>query len=153
MSISYNHVVLIGRLTRDPEIKFAASGTQIATFTLAVDRNIPSSNNDSTDFIRIVTFGKTAEFVGNYLTKGRLILVEGSLRINKWKTQDGESRSMAEVAASNIRFMETKAQAQQSSGGFERSTQDNDVVESTGNDDITFFGSDTGDSGSDDIPF
>jgi len=100
MSISYNHVVLIGRLTRDPEIKFAASGTQITTFTLAVDRNIPSSNNDNTDFIRIVTFGKTAEFVGNYITKGRLILVEGSLRINKWKTQDGEPRSNAEVAAS-----------------------------------------------------
>ena len=56
MSISYNHVVLIGRLTRDPEIKFAASGTQITTFTLAVDRNIPSSNNDNTDFIRIVSY-------------------------------------------------------------------------------------------------
>ena len=153
MSISYNHVVLIGRLTRDPEIKFAASGTQIATFTLAVDRNVPSSNNDNTDFIRIVTFGKTAEFAGNYLTKGRLILVEGSLRINNWKTQDGEPRSNAEVAASNIRFMETKAQAQQSSGGFDRSIQDTNVVESTENDDITFFGSETEDSGSDDIPF
>ncbi len=153
MSISYNHVVLIGRLTRDPEIKFAASGTQITTFTLAVDRNIPSSNNDNTDFIRIVTFGKTAEFVGNYITKGRLILVEGSLRINKWKTQDGEPRSNAEVAASNVRFMETKAQAQQSSGGFDRPSQDTGVIEATGNDDITFFGSETEDSGSDDIPF
>jgi len=151
MSISYNHVVLIGRLTRDPEIKFAASGTQIATFSLAVDRNIPSSGNDNTDFIRIVAFGKTAEFVGNYLTKGRLILVEGSLRINKWKTQEGESRSDAEVVASNVRFMETKAQTV-STGGFEKAPQEDSVVGSTGNDDITFFGSESEDTG-DDIPF
>jgi single-strand DNA-binding protein len=151
MSISYNHVVLIGRLTRDPEIKFAASGTQIATFSLAVDRNIPSSNNDNTDFIRIVTFGKTAEFVGNYLSKGRLILVDGSLRINKWKTQEGESRSNAEVVASNIRFMETKAQAQ-NTGGFERTSVEEDVIGNAGNDEITFFGSESETTG-DDIPF
>lgn len=152
MSISYNHIVLVGRLTRDPEIKFAASGTQISTFSLAVDRNIPSSSGDSTDFIRIVAFGKTAEFVGNYLTKGRLVLVEGSLRINRWKTQEGDARSNAEVVVSNIRFMETKAQAQ-STGSYQDS-QDNDTIENTaGNDDITFFGSESAETGNDDIPF
>jgi len=144
MGISYNKVVLVGRLTRDPETKFASSGTQISTFNIAVDRDYPKEP-DATDFIRIVTFGKTAEFVGNYLLKGRLILVEGSLRINKWE-KDGEKKQNAEVVASNIRFLEAKAKAQGNGGSF---TQDSPESE-----DVTFFGSDnTEDTGSDDIPF
>ena len=142
MGISYNKVVLVGRLTRDPETKFAASGTQIATFSLAVDRDYPKDSNEA-DFIRIVTFGKTAEFVGNYLLKGRLILVEGSLRINKWE-KDGEKKQNAEVVASNIRFLEAK-----SHGSNQGSSVSHNEPE---NDDIAFFGSD--DTGqSDDIPF
>jgi single-strand DNA-binding protein len=144
MSISFNKVLLVGRLTRDPETKFAASGTQIATFSLAVDRDYPKES-DATDFIRVVTFGKTAEFVGNYLLKGRLILVEGSLRINKWE-RDGEKKQNAEVVASNIRFLEAKAKAQGNGGSF--------TGDSSESEDVAFFGSDnTEDPGSDDIPF
>jgi len=142
MSISFNRIVLVGRLTRDPETKFAASGTQVSTFNLAVDRDYPKES-DATDFIRIVTFGKTAENVGKYMVKGKLVLVEGSLQINKWKTQEGESRSNAEVVATNIRFLEAKTKLQ---GNCEAFAEDSPESE-----DVAFFGSD--DHGSDDIPF
>ena len=145
MSISFNKIILVGRLTRDPETKFATSGTQVTSFSLAVDRDYPKDSNEA-DFIRIVTFGKTAEFVAQYLTKGRLVLIEGSLRINKWETQDGEKKQNAEVNASRVCFMETKAQANGSNHGSSLSQSEPQ------NDDIAFFGSD--DAGqSDEIPF
>jgi len=106
MGISYNRTILIGRLTRDPEIKFSTSGTQIATFSLAVDRG----KNDETDFVNVVAFGKTAEFIGNYMTKGRLILVDGQLRIEKYQ-KDGEQKTAVKVVANQVRFMETKKNA------------------------------------------
>lgn len=106
MGISYNHVVLVGRLTRDPEIRFATSGTQIASFSLAVDRG----KDNETDFVNIVAFGKTAEFIGNYMTKGRLILVDGQLRIEKYQ-KDGEQKTAVKVVANQVRFMETKKNA------------------------------------------
>ena len=144
MSISFNKIVLVGRLTRDPETKFATSGTQVTSFSLAVDRDYPKDSNEA-DFIRISTFGKTAEFVAQYMTKGRLVLIEGSLRINKWE-KDGEKRQMAEVVASRVKFMETKAQANGLNHG---STMSHSEPQ---NDDTAFFGSD--DAGqSDEIPF
>ncbi|MFW6173417.1 MAG: single-stranded DNA-binding protein [Elusimicrobiota bacterium] len=158
MSISYNKIILVGRLVRDPDIRFTTSGTQVSVFTVAVDRPSRSgmNDNDNTDFIRVVTFGKTAEFVGNYLVKGRLILVEGSLRIRKWTTQDGDKRSTTEVLANNIRFMETKSQA----GITDNSTFDKDVDESSDDEsdidtseDITFFGSEQNDKSDDQPPF
>jgi len=107
-SISYNRIILVGRLTRDPEVRYTASGTQVSSFTLAVDRPVAGSDTQNTDFIPIVTFGKLAEFVSTYLTKGRLVLVEGSLRIRKWQNQLGETRRITEVWADTVRFMETK---------------------------------------------
>lgn len=144
MSISFNKIVLVGRLTRDPETKFATSGTQVTSFSLAVDRDYPKDSNEA-DFIKISTFGKTAEFVAQYMTKGRLVLIEGSLRINKWE-KDGEKKQMAEVVASRVKFMETKAAANGSNhGSFEPKSEPQ-------NDDTAFFGSD--DAGqSDEIPF
>ena len=106
MGISYNHVVLAGRLTRDQEIRFATSGTQIASFSLAVDRG----KDNETDFVNIVAFGKTAEFIENYMTKGRLILVDGQLRIEKYQ-KDGEQKTAVKVVANQVRFMETKKNA------------------------------------------
>jgi len=106
MGISYNRTILIGRLTRDPEIRFATSGTQIASFSLAVDRG----KDNETDFVNIVAFGKTAEFIGNYMTKGRLILVDGQLRIEKYQ-KDGEQKTAVKVVANQVRFMETKKNA------------------------------------------
>ena len=140
MGISYNKIILVGRLTKDPETKFISSGTQVSNFNLAVDRDYPKNSNEA-DFIRIVTFGKTAEFVSQYMTKGRLVLVEGSLRINKWE-KDGEKRSIPEVVASHIKFMETKAQTNGSSVSHNEPQ----------NDDNIFFGSDDA-TESDEIPF
>jgi len=140
MGISFNRIILVGRLTRDPETKFATSGTQVSNFNLAVDRDYPK-DSDNTDFIRIVAFGKTAEFVEKYMTKGKLVLVEGSLRINKWE-KDGEKRSIPEVVASHVKFMETKSSSQ-------GATVSHDEPES-----VEFFGSDdTEGSDSDEIPF
>jgi len=102
--MSYNKVVLVGRLTRDPETRQTLDGNLIATFTLAVNR----SNNGEADFIRIVAFRKLAELAHNYLQKGRMVLVEGKLRINKWKTNDGQTRSTPEIWADNIVFVESR---------------------------------------------
>ncbi|MGB9614210.1 MAG: single-stranded DNA-binding protein [Fervidobacterium sp.] len=102
--MSYNKVVLVGRLTRDPETKQTLDGNLIATFTLAVNR----PNNSEADFIRIVAFKKLAELAHSYLQKGRMVLVEGKLRINKWKTNDGQTRSTPEIWADNIVFVDTK---------------------------------------------
>jgi len=107
MSISYNKVILVGRLTRDPDIRSTMNGNNVANFQLAVDRR-SSSNQDSTDFIKIVAFGKQADFASNYLKKGKLILVEGSLHINQWTDRDNIKRETAEIWANRMNFMETK---------------------------------------------
>ncbi|MDK2906793.1 single-stranded DNA-binding protein [Petrotoga mexicana] len=107
MSISYNKVILVGRLTRDPEIRSTMNGNNVANFHLAVDRRT-SNNQDGTDFIRIVAFGKQADFASNYLKKGKLILVEGSLHINQWTDRDNIKRETAEIWANRMNFMETK---------------------------------------------
>jgi single-strand DNA-binding protein len=113
MSISYNKVILVGRLTKDPDIRSTMNGNNVANFQLAVDRR-SSNNQDSTDFIKIVAFGKQADFASNYLKKGKLILVEGSLHINQWTDRDNIKRETAEIWANRMNFMETK-KAQQAS--------------------------------------
>lgn len=102
--MSYNKVVLVGRLTRDPETRQTIDGNLVATFTLAVDRG----TNGDADFIRIVAFRKLAELVHTYLQKGRMVLVEGKLRINKWTSSDGSTRTTPEIWADNIVFMDSK---------------------------------------------
>ena len=103
----YNRVVLIGRLTRDPELKYTPSGVAVATFTLAVNRTFKRQDGErDTDFIDIVAWRQRAEFAASYLGKGRLILVEGQLQIRKWTAQDGSTRKVAEVIASNFQTLE-----------------------------------------------
>jgi single-strand DNA-binding protein len=103
--MSYNKVVLVGRLTHDPETRQTIDGNLITTFTLAVNR---TGNGNDADFIRIVAFRKLAELAHNYLQKGRMVLVDGKLRINKWKTNDGQPRSSVEIWADNIVFVDSK---------------------------------------------
>ncbi|HEY8542166.1 MAG TPA: single-stranded DNA-binding protein [Pseudothermotoga sp.] len=108
----FNKVILIGRITRDPEIRFTTSGRSVANFSLAVNRPIRqevSDDQQTTDFIRIVAFNKLADFAKTYLKKGQLILVEGELRLQKWQAKDGTNRTTAEIWAREIRFMEKKA--------------------------------------------
>ena len=111
MSITFNKVILIGRLTRDPELKMTPNGTKVANFSLAVDRGYRKNENSeyaNTDFFRIVGFNALAEFVTTYFKKGRLVLVEGSLRINKYKDKNDMQHEIAEIWAISVKFMESK---------------------------------------------
>ena len=104
-----NHIVLMGRLTRDPELRRTGSGTAVATFTLAVDRDFSSQSGErETDFIDIVAWRSTAEFVSKYFTKGRMAVVSGRLQIRGWTYKDGNKRRSAEVVADNVYFGDSK---------------------------------------------
>lgn len=98
-----NKVVLVGRLTKDPDLKFAAgSGTAVGKFTVAVNRQF---KKDETDFINCVAFGKTAETIAQYLTKGRQIAVTGSIRTGSYESQDGTKRYTTDVAVESFEFI------------------------------------------------
>ena len=106
-----NHIVLMGRLTRDPELRRTGSGIAVASFSLAVDRDFGSSANNGekeTDFIDIVAWRNTAEFVSKYFTKGRMAVVSGRLQIRNWTDKEGNKRRSAEVVADNVYFGESK---------------------------------------------
>lgn len=104
-----NRVILIGRLTRDPELRFTTSGMAIARFSLAVDRNrLNKEGQREVDFINIVVFNKQAENCGQYLSKGKLAAVDGRLQISNYETQDAQKRTSAQVIAENIRFLSPK---------------------------------------------
>ena len=104
-----NKIVLMGRLTRDPELRRTTSGTPVTSFSLAVDRDFKSQNGDKeTDFIDIVAWRQTAEFVSKYFTKGRMAVVEGRLQIRDWTDREGGKRRSAEVIADNVYFGDSK---------------------------------------------
>jgi len=106
-----NSVILIGRLTKDPELRYTPSGKAVATMRLAVDRGTVNQQGDrETDFINIVCWDKQAEAVTNYLKKGLLVAVQGRLQIRQYTTQDGQHRERAEVVARVIRFLEWATQ-------------------------------------------
>ena len=105
-----NHIVLMGRLTRDPELRRTGSGIAVASFTLAVDRDFGSRDGGEkeTDFIDIVAWRNTAEFVSKYFAKGRMAVVSGRLQIRNWNDKDGNKRRSAEVVADNVYFGDSK---------------------------------------------
>jgi single-strand DNA-binding protein len=135
MGISYNHAILVGRLTRDPETSFSASGTQVSKFSLAVDRNYNAERSQSADFFNVVTFGKLAQVVDAYCRKGKLVLVAGEINIDQYE-KDGMKRTFTKIRASQIQFLESKSKAD--SAGLP-------------NESSLFFGQSSGES--DDIPF
>lgn len=103
-----NQVVLMGRLTRDPELRHTQSGTAVASFTLAVDRPKNKDGERLTDFIDIVAWRGTAEFVSKYFAKGQMAAVTGRLQLRNWTDKDGNKRVSAEVVADNVYFTESK---------------------------------------------
>jgi len=112
-----NRIILMGRLTRDPELRRTQSGTAVTSFTLAVDRDFKSQSGEKeTDFIDIVAWRNTAEFVSKYFTKGRMAVVEGRLQIRDWTDKEGGKRRSAEVVADNVRFGDSKRDAE--GGGY-----------------------------------
>lgn len=108
--MSLNRVVIMGRLTRDPELRRTQTGTAVTSFSLAVDRDFKSreSGEKATDFIDVVAWRQTAEFVCQYFAKGRMAVVEGRLQIRDWKDKDGNNRRSAEVVADNVYFGDSK---------------------------------------------
>lgn len=109
--IMLNRIVLIGRLTREPDLRYTASGLAVARFTLAVDRRFVKDREKETDFIDIVVWQKLAENCANYLGKGRLVAVEGRLQIRSYDDNQGIRRKAAEVVADNVRFLERAKEA------------------------------------------
>lgn len=100
-----NRVVLIGRTTKDPELRYTQSGTAVATFNLAVERP-PSNGQKQTDFLPIVAWGKTAEASANYLTKGRLCAIDGRIQVRSYDNRDGQKVKVTEIVAESVRFLE-----------------------------------------------
>jgi len=105
-----NHIVIMGRLTRDPELRRTGSGIAVASFTVAVDRDFGGRDGGEkeTDFIDCVAWRQTGEFVSKYFTKGRMIVVSGRLQIRSWTDKDGNKRRTAEVVADNVYFGDSK---------------------------------------------
>ena len=104
-----NHIVLMGRLTRDPELRRTGSGVAVASFTLAVDRDYAAQGAEKeTDFVDIVAWRSTAEFVSKYFSKGRMAVVSGRLQIRNWQDKEGNKRRSAEVVADNVYFGDSK---------------------------------------------
>ena len=112
-----NKIILMGRLTRDPELRRTGTGTAVTSFSLAVDRDFKSQSGEKeTDSIDIVAWRSTAEFVSKYFTKGRMAVVEGRLQIRDWTDKDGGKRRSAEVVADNVYFGDSKRDGGDSSG-------------------------------------
>ena len=104
-----NRCIIMGRLTYDPELRHTQAGKSVTSITLAVDRDFKGKNGEKeTDFIDVVAWGNTAEFLCNYFSKGRMTVVEGRLQIRDWTDKDGKKRKAVEVLADHVYFGESK---------------------------------------------
>ena len=115
-----NHIIIMGRLTRDPELRRTGSGIAVASFTVAVDRDFGNreSGERETDFIDCVAWRQTGEFVSKYFTKGRMAVVSGRLQIRNWTDKDGNKRRSAEVVADNVYFGDSKRDGESSGSPY-----------------------------------
>jgi len=148
--MSLNRVILLGRLGRDPEVRYAQSGTTVATLNLATDERRPDGSGgwkNETEWHRVVLFGKQADLAKQYLTKGREVLIEGSLRTRQWQDKDGQKRYTTEIVAQNMRFVGGRQSG--ASQGMERPSDEQGAP--VGGDDLADFHDAKGDDS--DIPF
>lgn len=114
-----NKVFVMGRLTRDPELRRTQSGTAVASFSLAVDRDYKSQSGEKeTDFFDVVAWRTTGEFVAKYFTKGRMAVVEGRLQVRQWQDKDGNNRRSTEIIAENIYFGDSKKDGLGNTGNY-----------------------------------
>ena len=127
-----NKIFIMGRLTRDPELRRTQNGTAVAGFALAVDRDYKNADGTKeTDFIEVVAWRSSAEFVSKYFAKGRMAVVEGRLQIRDWQDKDGNKRRNAEVVADNVYFGDSKKEGD-SSGGYKAAGKAVDVESGEG---------------------
>ena len=130
-----NRIIVMGRMTRDPELRRTGSGTAVASFTVAVDRDFKSQSGEKeTDFINVVAWRNTAEFVSKYFSKGRMAVVEGRLQLRDWTDNNDNKRRSAEIVADNVYFGDSKRDggdnpgyAPAPSGGFSEIEDDGDI--------------------------
>ena len=116
--MSVNRVVLIGRLTRDPELRTTNSGKSVVSFSIAVQKRIkPQDGEPDADFFRVTAWNQTADYVSQYMTKGRLVAVDGRLECRKWQDQNGGNRETIEVVADNVNGLDRKPDSDGDQGG------------------------------------
>lgn len=146
-----NRVILIGRLTQDPELRHTSSGVPVASFTLAVDRGFTNRQGErETDFINIVVWRKLGETCANYLSKGRLVAVDGRLQIRSYDDSQGIRRKAAEVVANEVKFLDSSKDRVQGKGSHESGSSYGSETEASG--DFGGFGSEIS-FDQDDVPF
>lgn len=138
----FNLVVLTGRLTADPELKTTSNGISVTAFSIAVDRRYRSGEKRQTDFINVVAWRQSAEFITKYFKKGNLIGIEGSIQTRKYQDKNGNNRTAFEVVVNNVQFVESK-----------RDSSPTDAAPASfSNADVNDF-ADLGDATDDDLPF
>ena len=140
----FNLVVLTGRLTADPELKTTSNGLSVTTFSIAVDRRYRSGEERQTDFINIVAWRQSAEFITKYFKKGSLIGIEGSIQTRRYQDKNGNNRTAFEVVVNNVQFVESKRDSGAPMG--------DSAPASFSNADVNDF-ADLGDATDDDLPF
>ncbi len=115
---SYNKVILLGNLTRDPEVRYTPNGIAVASFAIAVNRKYKQGDEtkDEVSYIDIVVFGKQAESCGQYIGKGDSVLIDGRLQQRRWETEEGQKRNKLEVVAQSVNFMPKRSSAGQGGG-------------------------------------
>ena len=134
-----NKVILIGRLGADPEIRYTPDGTMVTNFRLATDESYKSKSGEKvqrTEWHKIVTFRKLAEICGNYLTKGKLVYVEGRIQTRSWEDKEGVKRYTTEIIASNMQMLDSKGQGSQDAGWNDQTPPP--FAESESEDDVPF---------------
>lgn len=110
-----NKAILVGRLGKDPEVRYTPDGTMVTNFTMATDETYKDKSGEKvqkTEWHRIVTFGKLAEICGNYLVKGKLIFIEGRIQTRAWEDKDGVKRNTTEIVANDMKMLDSKGQGQ-----------------------------------------
>lgn len=149
-----NRVILIGRLTKDPELRYTPSGVAVTQFTLAVDRPFTNQQGErEADFINIVTWRKLAETCANYLSKGRLTAVEGRIQVRNYDNNEGRRVYVTEIVADNVRFLESASSNRGDSGGNSPSRKNDYGNNDHGNQDPFEDDGKPIDISDDDLPF
>ncbi|OGW14101.1 MAG: single-stranded DNA-binding protein [Nitrospirae bacterium GWA2_42_11] len=136
----FNKVILMGNLTKDPEIRYTPAGTAVANFSLAVNRRYKQGGEvkDEVSYLDIVVFGKQADSCGQYLNKGDAVIIDGRLQQRRWETEDGQKRNKVEIVANSVQFM-PKRQGSVSGGPAEDVTIDNSAGSAESMEDDTPF--------------
>lgn len=134
----FNLVVLTGRLTADPELKMTPSGIYVTTFSIAVNRNYKAGEEQQTDFINIVAWRQTAEFITRYFQKGSLIGIEGSIQTRRYQDKNGNNRTAFEVVVNNAQFVESKRNGDNATEDIGYNGDTDDFTEVDGDDDLPF---------------